>query len=146
MAFSKHLHFIKQFEEIESHIPKDYDILFLGYHDTSIKYFYGQLSDWYQKADKVYGLFGYIVTNQGAQKLMDIFPITFQIDTEIPYNFDKINAYVVSPKKRIVFSDQSSIYTKFGTEIQVREHFGRCGIKWGGFVVVVVFLLLLLLV
>jgi len=101
-------------------IPKDFDILFLGYHSTSDKYL-KRVNTFYSKPTKLYGLFGYIVTFEGAKKLLEIFPITQQIDSEIPLHFDKIKAYAVNPNKKIILSDQSSIFTKFGTDIQIRD-------------------------
>jgi len=126
----KHLDkFIKKLNYLVSMAPKDFDILYLGYHDTSIKHIYNQVNDFYSKSNFVYGLFGYVVTNKGAQKLLRIFPISEQIDTEISYNFAKpsnnknnqIIAYLVNPNERIIFSDQSSTTTEFGTDIQIRE-------------------------
>jgi glycosyl transferase family 25 len=105
---------------IYSKVPKDFDILFIGYHNTSDKYL-ERIDSMYSQPYKLYGLFGYIVTLEGAKKLLNIFPITEQIDSDIPKHFDNIRAYAVNPYKKIIFSDQSSVYTKFGTDIQVRE-------------------------
>ena len=112
--------FNKKLQTLRENIPEDYDILFIGYHNTSLKHFNPQINEYYLKPKKLYGLFGYIVTNEGARKLLDIFPITYQIDTEIPKHFDKINAYAVTPNKRLIYSDQSQKATKFGTDIQLR--------------------------
>lgn len=112
--------FNKKLSIIYTKIPKDFDILFIGYHNTSDKYLQ-RIHSFYSKPKKLYGLFGYIVTNKGAKKLLDIFPITEQIDSDIPKHFDVINAYAVNPYKKIIFSDQSSVYTKFGTDIQIRD-------------------------
>ncbi len=108
---------------LEKKIPKNYDILFLGYSQASIDHFDENydLTD-FTKPGKIYGLFGYIVTNQGAKKLLNVFPITFQLDSEISNHFDKINVYAVAPKNRIILSDPSSIDTKFGTDIQIRPN------------------------
>ncbi|QKF93916.1 glycosyl transferase family 25 [Fadolivirus algeromassiliense] len=111
---------------LQNKIPNDYDILFLGYHDTSIKYLNKSNNAFYTKPNKLYGLFGYIVTNKGARKLLNIFPITNQIDSEIPNHFNEILAYAVKPEYRLIFSDQSSIYTKFGTDIQIRKNKKEC--------------------
>jgi hypothetical protein len=100
--------------------PDSYDIIFLGYHPSSIKYIYGNVNYTFVKSDKVFGLFGYIVSYNGAKKLLDIFPIDEQIDTEIHKNFNKIDAYLVDPKKRIIISDPSEYAKEFGTDIQKR--------------------------
>ena len=103
--------------------PKDYDVLFIGYHNSTIQYIDKKINDSISKPLMVYGLFGYIVSNKGAKKLLNVFPITRQIDTEISFKFNEINAYVVNPDDRIVFSDSSSPETKFGTDIQIREEY-----------------------
>jgi len=116
--------FNEKLQHTLNHMP-EYDVLFLGYHDTSEKYFEPQTNDYYVKPNKLFGLFGYIVTNSGAKKLLDVFPITEQIDSEIPRHFDKINAYAVPPNNKLIYSDQSSVFTKFGTDIQIREQFDK---------------------
>lgn len=171
--------FMEKIRTILEKCPSDYDILFLGYHKGSLFYLQGKINDSISKSSMVYGLFGYIVTNKGARKLMNIFPITKQIDTEISLHFrepvaknlsefinDKIyskyiipkeskkhkstyystseselisidktseekggedkfiiNAYIVNPYHRLIFSDESNAATRFGTDIQVREPF-----------------------
>lgn len=98
----------------------DFDILFIGYHSAK-NVVRVKNNNYFVIPQKVYGLFGYIVTQRGAQKLMNVFPITWQIDTEISFHFNKMKVYATSPKHKIVFSDQSSIHTKFGTDIQIRK-------------------------
>ena len=100
--------FIKDHQQ---YIPKNYDILFVGYHDDCIKY-QSSSKHFYTRSSVVLGTFGYIVTKKGAQKLLDLFPISRQLDTEIFLNFNKINAYVLLPDKRFVKS------ANFGTDTQ----------------------------
>lgn len=114
--------FMEKINELNDNKPNTYDIIYLGYHNATNKYIYINY-DKFSKAYIVYGLFGYIVTYIGAQKLLDIFPINKQIDTEISLHFDKINAFIVNPNNRIIFSEESNIYSKFGTDIQIREKF-----------------------
>ncbi len=66
----------------------------------------------------VYGLFGYIVNKKIAQKLLDIFPIENQIDTDISKVFKDINVYVLPINKKIINSEESH-KAKLGTDIQV---------------------------
>lgn len=108
---------------------ESYDVLFLGYHPATMKYFYSNLntqlnSDMFVTTSKVYGLFGYIVTKSGAKKLLKIFPITEQVDTELYKSFQKfgVNAILVKPDLRIVTSEPSDIATTFGTDIQIRNN------------------------
>lgn len=97
-----------------------YDILFLGYHPATIKYIQNKSNI----AKKVYGLFGYIVTKKGANKLLKIFPITRQIDTELSESFGKfnINVIILGPDQRIITSEPSEIATTFGTDIQTKTN------------------------
>lgn len=115
--FDKKLHFY------EISWPNDYDIIFLGYHSSTIKYINNKVNDIFVKSDSIYGLFGYVVSNEGAKKLLNIFPITLQIDSELHNHIDKLNIYLVRPEKRIIFSDPSELSSKFGTDIQKREIF-----------------------
>lgn len=107
-------------------IPEDFDIFALGHSSTAkVDPKFIPTHNFY-KTSKFYGLFGYIVSNKGAYNLLNIFPITKQMDTEISNNLDTINAYVLH--NSIIFSDPSSTTTLFGTDIQIRnndniEHF-----------------------
>lgn len=105
------------------YIPKDFEILFLGYSPATIKYNNEQFNDLFIKCDKAYGLFGYILTKKGAQKLLKLFPITLQIDTEMHKMYPYMKAYVIKPKYRIIFSEPSEDFKGFGTDIQIREGF-----------------------
>jgi len=110
--------FIDQIKIIENELKVndyDYDLFFLGYHP-------GSTYDENKKFKKVYGLFGYIVTKSGAKKLLDLFPITYQIDTEITRNTNKINIFGVDISNRIILSDQSQYSYKFGTDIQIKDN------------------------
>lgn len=100
--------------------PDDYEVLFLGYHAIHTRGV-NKLKRRFVKPHKAYGLFGYVVTLSGAKKLVQyVFPITQQIDSEIPKHFDKINAYAVRSDLVLVYSDPSALTTQFGTDIQHR--------------------------
>ena len=58
-------------------VKNKYDVLFLGYHPATIKYMQINKmneSELFFQTSKVYGLFGYVVTKNGAKKLLKIFP------------------------------------------------------------------------
>ena len=105
--------------------PTNYDVLFLGYHPSTIKYidYLNPVNCMFVRTNKVYGLFGYVVSNRGAGKLLKIFPISQQIDTEMYKNFHSLDAYLIEPRNRIIFSDPSEYAVEFGTDIQKRENF-----------------------
>jgi GR25 family glycosyltransferase involved in LPS biosynthesis len=99
----------------------DYDLFFLGFTKSALNYKHSCKINRICSYSRIYGLFGYIVTNKGARKLLNIFPITKQIDTEISNHSDQIKILGLSYETSIIFSDQSSIHTKFGTDIQIRN-------------------------
>ncbi|AYV75540.1 MAG: glycosyltransferase family 25 [Terrestrivirus sp.] len=146
--------FMNKITQILQNCPNDYDVLFLGYHRWSILYLQKNINNLISQSSAVFGLFGYIVSNKGARKLMNIFPITKQIDSEMSSYFREpeiktisdfidyktygkylnlipkkennnftINAYIVNPNHRLIFSDESNTSTRFGTDIQIRELF-----------------------
>ena len=96
----------------------DYDLVYLGYT------YNGQKKILHKNYSKplsiVYGLFGYIVNKRIAQKLLDIFPIENQLDTDIFKVFKDIKVYMLPVNKKIIISDPSHI-NKLGTDIQVIE-------------------------
>lgn len=106
---------IKNIEE--NLLGLDFDLFFLGYHNTSIKYTYDYNLNFIE-FNRVYGLFGYIVTLEGAKKLLNMFPLNMQIDSEISNNSNKLRILGLAPRNRIIFSEESSPYTQFGTDIQ----------------------------
>ena len=84
--------FNEKIKDIENEISYDYDLFFLGYHiNASLKGNIYWQSDNTKKFSQIYGLFSYIVTQEGAKKLLDLFPISLQIDSVISENSDKIN-------------------------------------------------------
>jgi GR25 family glycosyltransferase involved in LPS biosynthesis len=117
--------FMNDIEKYSKDLPPSYDIIFIGYHPASIKYVEKSnfLRNVFLKSKKVYGLFGYVVTLEGAKKLLKLFPIEDQIDTEIYRGFTthNIDAYVIRPDLRLITSDPSEVAKEFGTDIQVRQ-------------------------
>jgi GR25 family glycosyltransferase involved in LPS biosynthesis len=99
----------------------DYDVLFIGYHPATLKYIdKSYVNEMFVKSSQIYGLFGYIVTKKGAEKLLRVFPVTEQIDTELYKSMHKlnINVLLVKPDMRIVTSEPSEIATRYGSDIQ----------------------------
>ena len=112
-------------EDLDNLKQNDFDLLFLGYHKSSLNYQYDKIPDTSPKLlnlSRVYGLFGYIVSLDGARKLLNIFPLDKQIDSAISDNSSYLKIIAVPPKNKLIFSDESDIHTKFGTDIQLYEH------------------------
>ena len=57
-------------KELENDINYDYDLLYLGYYNDSIRYGI-KYSDKINIFHKIYGTYGYIITYNGALKLME---------------------------------------------------------------------------
>ena len=115
--------FNEKIKEIENQFENgfDFDLFFLGFHPGTTFNIDMFITKNIKKYNTVYGLFGYIVTKSGAKKLLNLFPITYQIDTEISRNTDKINIYGIDNSNKIILSDQSQYSYKFGTDIQVKQ-------------------------
>jgi GR25 family glycosyltransferase involved in LPS biosynthesis len=78
-----------------------FDILYFGYHDQIAKE--PLTSEFDKVTSRVFGLFGYMITNRGAKNLIKtVFPISKQIDTAIGYNIRKKNITALCTKHRVV--------------------------------------------
>ena len=117
--------FIEDFQNklnnLEKEITDDFDLFFLGYHRVSQYDTINFISKNIHKFITIYGLFGYIVTKKGAQKLLEIFPITLQRDSEITRNSNVIDIYGVGKDSQLILSDPSQSSYKFGTDIQIKS-------------------------
>jgi GR25 family glycosyltransferase involved in LPS biosynthesis len=103
--------------DIYKNLIPDFDILWLGYHHKTNKKRVNDICD--IPGDQLYGAFGYIINQKAAKKLLSIFPLTLQIDSEIPKIFPDLKVYALNENNRLITSppsqDQNS---KFGTDIQ----------------------------
>jgi len=146
--------FVTKYKSYQNQIGK-YDVLFLGYHPATIKYLKSINNPVFMTTSKVYGLFGYIITKVGASKLLETFPITNQIDTEIAKILkSELKALLIKPDLRLITSEPSEIATKFGTDIQINKpHSNKTelfpistsGIDMFSLVMIIVFALLIVL-
>jgi GR25 family glycosyltransferase involved in LPS biosynthesis len=109
-------------EKLKEHLSKvpDYDILYIGFHEARGS---NQHSDILKKpGEVVFGLFGYIVNKRIAKKLLNMFPIQGQIDSEIAKIYNDIKVYHLNEDLRIIYSDHS-FDNSLGTDIQFIEKF-----------------------
>ena len=95
---------------IITQLPNDWDIVYIGYyHNPQIQ----QINEHIWTANKVYGLYGYLIHPNYAKKLINnIFPCNYQIDTEINRFNANSNCFVVYPP--LVYASN-----KFTTDIQI---------------------------
>lgn len=115
--------FMNNLQNIIKRIP-DYDILWIGYHVKQNHWASDMQNSGLDIPEKIWGLFGYIINKKAAQKLIEMFPVSKQIDTEIPQIFPDLKVYAVKEDDRLILSDPSETANKFGTDIQFdREDF-----------------------
>lgn len=91
--------FDQQLTGILNSISDDYDILYLGYNEIP-GFGKDKISEFISKPKGlITGLYGYILSNRGAQKLLDnIFPLNKQIDSSISDNIGKFTMYCSTNK------------------------------------------------
>lgn len=124
-------YFNKKLENIMKIVPS-YDILYLGNSG-----YYNNLEGRYLDIPNlVYGLFAYIINKKAATLLLNVFPITYQLDTEISKKFNYLKVYTLKYDKnsssidyRIIFSELSQNSITYGTDIQHREYFSNTNEK-----------------
>jgi GR25 family glycosyltransferase involved in LPS biosynthesis len=115
--------FNNKLKNVLANLPEPkYDILWLGYHSKKNEQI---INESFQVPNKLYGLFGYIINKKAASKMIDLYPITWQIDTEIPKTFPELKVYAVNEKNRLILSDTSQTSVTFGTDIQRRDMFSN---------------------
>ena len=98
-----------------------FDILLIGYHMKQNKI----VGDsFYDKPDKSWGTFGFVTNKKGSHELLNLFPIKYQVDTEMHklYNNDNLMVYSLKENNRLVTSPQSQEESQYGTDIQLREY------------------------
>jgi len=107
-------HFLDKLNKTTSIMPP-FDILFLGYSNTETYVNY----DAYRKPMKLWGLFGYLINKKAAIQLKKVFPLRYQIDTEMPKIFKNLKVFYLND--RMILSDLSEKKdSKFPTDTQTR--------------------------
>lgn len=93
----------------------NFDILWLGYHFAGVKENY---PNYMIPKDYLYGLFGYVINKKAASALLNIFPTSMQLDSEIPKAFPQLKVFAVKSDNKLILSDRSEEAKTFGTDIQ----------------------------
>ena len=109
--------FMENLKEVVDKIS-EYDILFLGYHNKINNSVSDDQENGLDIPENIWGLFGYIINKKAAKRLIEIFPITEQIDSEIPKIFPNLNVYALKEHNRLILSDISEESFTFGTDVQ----------------------------
>jgi GR25 family glycosyltransferase involved in LPS biosynthesis len=103
------IHISKDFDSILeqcfNNIPDDWDILYLGYHHHSTRTILEPQNQYINKISRqVNGTFGWVLNPKSKDKLLSLYPITYQIDTEI-HRLKTLNKY--STYKKIVYPNKN---------------------------------------
>ncbi len=98
-----------------------FDILLIGYHMKQNK-MVG--NSFYDKPIKSWGTFGFVTNKKGSSEILKLFPIKYQVDTEMHklYNNNNLEIYSLKENNRLVKSPQSQEDSQYGTDIQLREY------------------------
>jgi GR25 family glycosyltransferase involved in LPS biosynthesis len=132
--------FMNKLNNYTNKIPK-FDILFLGYHNYSDSIEH----DDYGVLGKIWGLFGYIINKKAAIEIKKVFPLRYQIDTEMPKIFKNLNVFYL--KEKLILSDVSqNTNSLFPTDTQTRELFNNIDNNEYYIYIILLFIILLLLV
>jgi GR25 family glycosyltransferase involved in LPS biosynthesis len=100
----------------------DYDILYLGYHESKNPY---QINKYFSRPDGiVFGTYAMLINKKAINKIMNLFPIDGQIDSQLFNIYDKINVYHLN-KDNIIVHGEHSFVNSFGSDIQIIEGFGN---------------------
>ena len=111
--------FVEKLNKLKQYFPKNYDMIYLGYTAHTILFIKGKINPYMVRSSKIYGLFGYILSNKGASKLLEnLFPLDKQIDSQMSDKMNMFDIYLLTPSNRIISSTLSEINSKFGSDIQ----------------------------
>jgi len=111
-------------DKLNSYEIPEFDILFLGWHSHyHMMVEATNITEYCFTPKFLFGLFGYIINKKAAHHLLNLFPLTFQIDTEMRKVFPELRVYALNEKYNLIHSEHSSTTSKFGTDIQIREDF-----------------------
>ena len=103
--------FMEKSREMLGRLP-EYDMLYMGYTHVTKIYEYNE----YFVPKTVYGLFGYVINKKAAKNLMSMFPLTYQIDTDIFDTFPKMKTIALN---KPLISSMLSDNNVLGTDIQI---------------------------
>ena len=80
---------------IISELPETWDILYLGSGQYEVE---TSFSPHLARPSRIYGLFGYVINWRGAERLLKrVFPLRYQIDTELWRNFSTLDPLLSVP-------------------------------------------------
>ena len=134
--------FMNKLNNYTSKMPH-FDILFLGYHNFNSNE--KNENNIYGKPKKIWGLFGYLINKKSAIEIKKVFPLKYQIDTEMPKIFNNLNVFYL--KDNLIISDLSqNVNSKFSTDTQLREKFNNNNNNNNNNIYILIILLIIIII
>jgi len=98
--FKEKENLISNIQTVLKNAPNNWDIIYIGYGPISDEYKNKKINENFYETNRIHGTFGYIVNKKGARKILNIFPIKYQIDTSLylASRNKKINSYIYKPQ------------------------------------------------
>uniref|UniRef100_A0A6C0K372 Glycosyl transferase family 25 domain-containing protein n=1 Tax=viral metagenome TaxID=1070528 RepID=A0A6C0K372_9ZZZZ len=99
-------HFVQKAQSLIASAPPDYDILYLGYHESwANEPIPGGNATWMRPTKQVFGTFALYIRASSVPKILQaLFPITAQLDSAYSRNFHRLHIYLPRPQDCIVWS------------------------------------------
>jgi GR25 family glycosyltransferase involved in LPS biosynthesis len=99
-------HFVQKAQSLIASAPPDYDILYLGYHESwANEPIPGGNAIWMRPTKQVFGTFALYIRASSVPKILQtLFPISAQLDSAYSRNFHRLHIYLTRPKDCIVWS------------------------------------------
>jgi GR25 family glycosyltransferase involved in LPS biosynthesis len=99
-------HFVTKTQSLIASAPPDYDILYLGYHESWANAPLPGVNDiWMRPTKQVFGTFALYIRASSVPKILQaLFPLTAQLDSAYSRNFHRLRIYLPRPQDCIVWS------------------------------------------
>jgi GR25 family glycosyltransferase involved in LPS biosynthesis len=95
-------HFIEKAEALIATAPMDYDVLYLGYHESWASTPVSKT--WIRPTEQVFGTFALWIRLHSVERILQsLFPVTAQLDSEYSRNLHRLRIYLPTPEKCIVW-------------------------------------------
>jgi hypothetical protein len=90
---------------ISTQVPKEYDMLLLGYDTNTI--LTTPINKDITKVNKLSGLYGFVITSKGAKKLIEnAYPFAWTLENGINNKINEFNIYAINPDSKIIYSNK----------------------------------------
>lgn len=101
--------FLHNWKQYSLSLPKNFDLAYLGYHESELTTFTNVNDDFSIPSGVVFGTFGMVIHKKVVPTLIELFPVYGQIDSMISTLFPNLNVYTLHANKRLVHSLEDSV-------------------------------------